>query len=573
MVAPHVWETPAIPAAVPRSSPLPPRARTRSGPLLSALATLGGGALVVAAIEVALLAGDDADGVTLAMPLVALVYVAAGLGAWWRRPSSRLGLVMVLAGGAVLLAGGYGIDAAATEAVAGVTQTLVLGAILHLLLAFPTGRLRRRSERLVVAAGYAVCLVLQAPLYLFAPDGVLSVADRPGLLDAGVWTQRAAGSLTVLAAAALLAARIRRADPEQRRVLVPLSAYGILVLLFGPVGSQLWPGTPGTSFAATQLVLIGLVPIVFVVAASRGGFARTGDIAELGTWLGAGDAGRPELRDALATTLGDPTLELLFRLPASDELVDAQGNAAAPAPARGSVEVAVGGRPVGAIVYDPMLLDRPEEVREAGRVVALAVERQRLTVELRASRSRLAAAADGERRRIARDLHDGLQARLVFLAVQAATDGDREALRAGLQAAIDELRELVDGVMPARLTERGLGAAVAGLRDRVPTPFALEVRGLDARLHPDVETAAFFVVSEAIVNAVKHAAAGTLAVALERDGDRLAIAVSDDGVGGARPQNGMRNMADRVHALGGELDVDSPPGGGTRVRAVIPCGS
>jgi signal transduction histidine kinase len=359
-------------------------------------------------------------------------------------------------------------------------------------------------------------------------------------------------------------------------VLVPLSAYGILALLFGPAGSQLWPGGPDETFASAQMVVLGLVPVVFVVAASRGGFARTGDIAELGVWLGADEARRPGLRDALATTLGDPSLQLLFHLPAEDGLVDARGlavDAAAPEPSRGAVEIELGGRPVGAIVYDAMLLDRPDEIREAGRIVALAVDRQRLTVELHASRARIAAAADGERRRIARDLHDGLQARLVFLAVQAATDGDRGALSAGLQSAIDELRELVDGVMPARLTERGLAAAVEGLRERVPTPLRLRVAGLEERLRPEVETAAYFVVSEALVNAVKHAAANTLEITLEHDGDRLEIVVADDGAGGARPGNGMRNMADRVHALGGELTVDSPPGGGTRVRAVIPCGS
>ena len=131
------------------------------------------------------------------------------------------------------------------------------------------------------------------------------------------------------------------------------------------------------------------------------------------------------------------------------------------------------GRAIGSILYDAALLDRPDEVREAGRVVAIAVDRQRLAVRLRASRARIAAAADDERRRIARDLHDGLQSRLVFLAVQAGTGADPLVLRTGLEAAIDELRELVDGVMPAQLTERGLTAAVQELADRLPTPIVL----------------------------------------------------------------------------------------------------
>jgi signal transduction histidine kinase len=238
---------------------------------------------------------------------------------------------------------------------------------------------------------------------------------------------------------------------------------------------------------------------------------------------------------------------------------------------RGVVEVALGGRAVGAIAYDATLLDRPEEVREAGRVVALALDRQRLTVELRASRTRIAAAADDERRRIARDLHDGLQSRLVFLAVQAGTTGDARAVQTGIEAAIDELRALVEGVMPASLTERGLPAALEDLRDHLTIPIALQVTGLDRRMRPDVETAAYFVVSEAVVNAAKHAGSATVAVSLERTDDRLHLEVADDGSGGVQAGGGMRGMADRVHALGGKLAVHSTTDG-TRVRAVIPCG-
>jgi signal transduction histidine kinase len=205
-------------------------------------------------------------------------------------------------------------------------------------------------------------------------------------------------------------------------------------------------------------------------------------------------------------------------------------------------------------------------------VVALALDRQRLTVELRASRTRIAAAADAERRRIARDLHDGLQSRLVFLAVQAGTTGDARALQTGIQAAIDELRALVEGVMPASLTERGLPAALEDLRDHLTIPIALQVTGLDRRMRPDVETAAYFVVSEAVVNAVKHAGPATVAVSLERTDDRLHLEVADDGSGGVRAGGGMRGMADRVRALGGELAVHSTTDG-TSVRAVIPCGS
>lgn len=207
-------------------------------------------------------------------------------------------------------------------------------------------------------------------------------------------------------------------------------------------------------------------------------------------------------------------------------------------------------------------------------MIALALDRERLVVELRASRSRLVVAADDERRRIARDLHDGLQSRLVFLAVQAGVGTDAATLRSGIEAAIDELRDLVDGVMPAQLTESGLPAAVEDLADRLPTPIVLHVAGFEQRLAPAVETAAYFVVSEALVNAVKHADSTALSVSLRREDGLLSIEVEDSGAGGARigSGNGLRGMDDRVAALGGRLVVESASDG-TRVKAVIPCAS
>ena len=542
---------------------------------------IGLGALCATGVEAALILQQEppAPWVAVLVPAVALLYVAIGLGAWVRRPSSRLGALIVAGGGAWFLAGLANVDVPQLTATGLVTQTLPLAVIVHLLIGFPTGRLRDRSERLVVAAGYFVCLALQAPLYLFAPGGPLSVADRPELAEAGLNVQRVAGSLVVLATAALLIGRMRAASREQRRVLAPLTVYGIFALLFVPVSNaiadSLFDGG-GLTLPAIQFAVLALVPVAFVAAASRGGFARSGDLAELGAWLGADAAGRPALREALARTLGDPSLELLYGLPGSRSLVDERGiEVPRPGPGdrRGLVDVELAGEPIGAIAYDPVLLDRPAEIREAGRIIALALDQQRLTVELRASRSRLAAAADGERRRIARDLHDGLQSRLVFLAVQAGSGAEPLTLRTGIEAAIDELRELVDGVMPAQLTERGLPAAVRGLADRLPVPIELRVVGLDDRIAPEVETAAYFVVSEAIVNAVKHAESDSLRVSLDRTDGRLRVEVADDGAGGAGPGGGIRGMADRVAAVGGEFAFDSGDGGGTRVEAVIPCGS
>jgi len=235
---------------------------------------------------------------------------------------------------------------------------------------------------------------------------------------------------------------------------------------------------------------------------------------------------------------------------------------------------------------------RPARIAWLGRSrSAIALENERLTADLRASRAELRAsgvriveAADEERRRIARDLHDGLQARLVLLAIQAngvridATAPPRVRAQAfdvesGLQAAITELRALVQGVMPDALTQQGLFAAVEDLVDRVPIPTELQLVRGDVPLPPAVESSGYFVLSEAIANAIKHARATALAVDLEHRRGRLVIEVHDDGIGGARAcgGSGMRNMADRVEAFGGRLIVDSAPGRGTRVRAQFPC--
>ena len=553
--------------------------RTRRHPLADAAWIIGAGIVGAAVGEAVLILQQPEPPPWLAVlvPAVALVYGATGLMAWVRRPGSRLGFLIVVGGGVWLLAGLDNLDAPALSAVGVVTQTLALGVIVHLLLAFPTGRLHHLAERVVVVAGYAVSLLLQVPQYLFAPGGELSIADRPRLAELGLQAQRVAGVLVVVALAVLLARRMRSLDAGQRRVFAPLSVYGIFALLMVPVSSAIATGLfdgGGLVLPVMQLTVLALVPIAFVVSASRGGFARSADIAELGAWLGADEVARPALRQALAATLGDPSVELLFRLQGEEGLVDDRGAPVARPAAggrRGVVDIDLAGASVGAIVYDVEVLDRPGEIREAGRVVALAVDRERLIVQLRASRSRIAAAADDERRRIARDLHDGLQSRLVFLAVQAATEAPLETVRAGIDAAIDELRELVDGVMPAQLTERGLGQAVEDLFDRLPTPIALQVAGLERRLSPEVETAAYFVVSEAVVNAVKHAGSSLLAVSLDRTDGRLRIEVSDGGGGGVRAGGGMRGMVDRVEAIGGVLAVQSSPGLGTRIEAVIPC--
>jgi signal transduction histidine kinase len=224
-----------------------------------------------------------------------------------------------------------------------------------------------------------------------------------------------------------------------------------------------------------------------------------------------------------------------------------------------------------------------------GRAMLGASERRRLRERVTTLAETRAAAADAqteELRRIERDLHDGAQARLVALAIDLGLareklGDDPEAARNLLESAhreakdaLRELRELVRGVHPAVLEDRGLDGALSGLVARSAIPVELAVDVPD-RLPPAVETAAYFVVAEALANMAKHSGASQGAVRLAREGDRLVIDVSDDGVGGAEPSagTGLTGLQGRIRALDGDLRVESPHGGPTTLHVEVPCAS
>jgi signal transduction histidine kinase len=215
-------------------------------------------------------------------------------------------------------------------------------------------------------------------------------------------------------------------------------------------------------------------------------------------------------------------------------------------------------------------------------IVREITERKRQQAELEASRARIVAAGDQERRKLERNLHDGAQQRLVSLSLSLRLaqgrlrddpdDADHllESSREELAQALEELRELARGIHPAVLTDRGLDAALEALAARAPLP--VEIEGPAGQLPAQVEAAAYYVVSEALANVTKYAQASTVEVKVERHNGFAVVEVTDDGIGGADPLrgSGLRGLADRVASLSGKLNVDSPPGAGTRVRAEIP---
>jgi signal transduction histidine kinase len=217
----------------------------------------------------------------------------------------------------------------------------------------------------------------------------------------------------------------------------------------------------------------------------------------------------------------------------------------------------------------------------------LVLSNVRLVEEVKASRQRIVSAQDEERRRLERDIHDGVQQRLLALSLALKMTATRvghdppeavieslDAAAAEARATLVELRRLARGIHPAIVTEGGLVAALDSLAERSPLPVEMQVPDT-GRLPASVEVTVYYVVAEALTNTVKHAAASTVAIDVARSDGRILVEVVDDGSGGAlaSPGSGLSGLGDRVAALGGHLQIDSPPGGGTRIQADIPCGS
>jgi signal transduction histidine kinase len=286
---------------------------------------------------------------------------------------------------------------------------------------------------------------------------------------------------------------------------------------------------------------------------------------------------------------------LAYRVPGERSYIDGRGKPVElPEPGGDRVVAPVerDGRELAMLVYDASLEDDPELVGAVAGAAAITLDDVRLQAEsqdrlaeLRASRERIVAAGDAERRRLERNLHDGAQARLVSVALQlrviqnrVRTDPDAaEQLltSAGdeLSQSLEELRELARGLHPAVL-DHGLNAALDSLASRASVATTVSFESPE-RLPEPVELAAYFVACEALANVGKYAQATTASVRVSRRGGMAVIEIADDGVGGADETagTGLRGLADRVAALDGTLRILSPPGGGTVVTAELPCAS
>jgi signal transduction histidine kinase len=471
---------------------------------------------------------------------------------------------------------------------------------IHMLIAFPNGRLEGRIDRWVVALLYL----------LFLGGWLLRAMTSPTVYDCdpfcghnvfAVWPDEALHqvvSTTVSAAILILAIPVaialwqhwRAATPAARRAFLPailtipvnavIAVISTLAIAFRlDIG---WVADHGFKVAVA-----GLIPAALLVGLVQARLERA-RAASLLVELGHGvpPAG---LREALARAVRDPTLELAFPAPDGAGLMDPSGQPfqqPAAGAKRAVARVARGGKLLAVLVHDPAIdAEDPGLVEAVGSAAGLALENARLAAEVRAqleevraSRARLAQAADEERRRVERDLHDGAQQRLVALTMRLErarrtapeSAGLIDETLAELRHAISEVRQLARGLMPPILTEAGLAAAVESLAERTPIPVIVAVP--DRRFAPSLEAAAYYVVAEALTNADRYAGASEVRIDGRVEDDRLVVTVADDGEGGADPRSGtgLRGLADRVEAAGGTLDVASGVGEGTRVRAAFP---
>jgi signal transduction histidine kinase len=520
--------------------------------------------------------------------LVGWSFIGTGLFAWWRRPGNRTGLIMAAAGFAWLATGASASDDDLVYTIGELLDGLFPAILGHLLVAFPTGRLQTRAERLVVFGAYFAVTVLQVPSLLFEEPGeprnlLIVEADQP--LSDALDAMQFAVAVGLIAASWTIIVRRERARPRDRAWRPVLWTGGLAVAGFVLAKGFDAAGSPSDALDVLSQALVATVPFGFLVGLLRSRLAQGQAVTELIERVGQAP-GEGELRAALADALGDPSVALAYWLPESERYVDALGHPVTVA-GTGWTEVEVGGRRVAAIAHDPALDDEPQLVRAASAAAALALENQRLEADLRArieelrtSRARLVEAGDTARRRLERDLHDGAQSRLVAVMLklrlaQMKVEGSSEAAElldeagADLRASLEELRELARGIHPAILTDRGLAAALQALAERAPVPVSLSV----AEVPRAVEAAIYFVVSEGLTNVAKYAGASSAAVTVRREATAVSVEIADDGVGGAdmAAGSGLRGLSDRVGALDGRVWVESPPGEGTTLRAEIPC--
>jgi len=537
-----------------------------------------------------------------------LLWLGVLLGSFARAPDGRIWKLIFLMMVTQHVTALEYVPNAIVANLARLTGVLGVGVFVQFLLTFPTAYIRDRFDRFVVGLTYGLAVAFELNELFFVGNWVQLGCNPHCVQNAFIiwpnaelydWLRNVivAGFCLVVIPLTIVALwrHWRVAAGVARRTLLPIVVGAPVLLGVGMVEilSRELDFEPGIAFfdslsgVAIHVIAPVVIPAGLLIGMVRARLSR-GRIANLVVELGRG-VPVGGLRDVLARALGDPSLQLAFAAPTGSGFVDASGQPVelpVADPTRTVTRLEREDELLGVLVHDPAIdAEDPGLVEAVGNAARLALENERLAAEVRAqleevraSRARIVEAADAERRRVERDLHDGAQQRLVALALrlQVASKTTPEAAAlleeatGELQTAIGEVRGLARGVHPTILTEAGLKAAVDALAERTPLPVIVDIPEL--RYDAQLEATSYFVVAEALTNVARYAgASGARVAAVEGDG-RLVVTVEDDGRGGADPTagSGLRGLADRLAALDGRLTISSPPGGGTIVRAELP---
>ncbi len=462
-----------------------------------------------------------------------------------------------------------------------------------LVVSYPSGRIWSLFARLLVVAAAVATVGTAFLAALFRPGerNLLLVHANQALADDLDRTGELLGIAITVLLAVLIVNRLVDLRGAARRNALPFLGGSLIATAAYTVqlsGDATGHGGFASRLELAERLLTALIPAGFVGGLFWWRLRRSGAsnlVVELR------ESGVETLRDRLAAALGDPSLEIAFWLEGRGGYVDATGRGVdlPTTNDRATTPILANGIAVAALIHDPALLEEPDLVESVRAAAELVLENERLAAEVRAqlaevraSRARIVEAADNERRRLERDLHDGAQQRLVAMSLKlslAQAGADPAAMRPLAQAqddvevALAELREFARGVHSTVLREDGLDAATEALARRSPLP--VEILGeVGTRLPDSVELAAYYFISEALTNVVKHARASRATVTLRHAGATLTVIVCDDGVGGADAKrgSGLCGLADRLAALDGTLVVQSAHGDGTTLNATIPCG-
>jgi signal transduction histidine kinase len=529
------------------------------------------------------------------MVWMTLPFILGGLVAWWRRPESRFGVLMVAAGFGIFLSNLAWANDTLPFTIGQAFDLLPTVLFLHVFLAFPTGRLRSWFERALVVFGYVTALGLQLVGIMLGglgPDNLLRLTAEEDAAEALLRFQLVAISAVALAGIVVLGVRRRAAGrPLRRSAGLLVDSFALALLMIAVLFlTAVFEGPGFETIRRATFVVVGLAPVAFLIGLLHSRLARSA-VGDLMVELGA-DHATADLRDSLARTLRDPSLTLAYWLPQFQSWADVDGRPVElPSEDDGRATTLIDrqGKHVAALSHSRSLLEEPELLDAVTAAAGMSLENAQLHVELRArleelrgSRARIVDAGQKERQRLERNLHDGAQQRLIALSLELSLLEDRlddadatvglDEARREIALSLEELRDVARGLHPAVVSGHGLAVALESLAARAPVPVRLTVE-VDGRVHERLEVAAFYVVSESLANIGKHAHATSATVDVARTNGQLLVEVVDDGVGGADTErgSGLRGLADRVESLGGRLRVWTPRGGGTRVRAEIPC--